>query len=144
MNCDEFRQAVTANPAADAAGLAGHATTCPDCREFRIRLHELDRDLRAAMAIEAPPVKIPELPETADIVAIPRLASWQKTGWIGLAASIALVAVFLVNRGEERLPGASLADQVIAHLDHEPASLAVTNVPVSEGRFMAVARPEHS
>lgn len=141
MICDEFRQAVTANPVADAAGLAGHAETCPDCREFRNRLHELDRDLRAAMAIEAPPVKIPALAETADVVAIPRRASWQKTGWIGLAASIALVAVFLVNRGEERLPGTSLADQVIAHLDHEPASLAVTNIPVSEGRFTAVARP---
>ena len=84
---------------------------------------------------------MPKLPETADIVAMPRRASWARTGWIGLAASVALVAVFVLNRAEERLPGTSLAEQVIAHLDHEPASLAVTSIPVSDGRFDAVARP---
>jgi len=141
MNCDEFRQAVTADPAADAAGLSGHVEACPDCQEFLGRLRGFDRDMRAAMAIEAPPLRMPKLPETADIVAMPRRASWARTGWIGLAASVALVAVFVLNRAEERLPGTSLAEQVIAHLDHEPASLAVTSIPVSDGRFDAVARP---
>lgn len=138
MNCEEFRQAVTADPAAEAAG---HAGACPDCRKFLDRLHALDREMRVAMEIEVPQYKLPAVAGTAEIVTIPRRASWVRTGWIGLAASVALVAVFVLNRGEERLPGTSLADQVIAHLDHEPASLVITNRPVSEGRFQAVARP---
>ena len=141
MNCEEFRQAVTADPAAKDAGLGEHATACQDCRNYLGRVMDLDRELHAALAIEAPPLSMQNLSESAEIVAMPRRASWARTGWIGLAASVALVAVFVLNRGEERLPGTSLAEQVIAHLDHEPASLVVTNVPVAEARFSAVARP---
>jgi hypothetical protein len=141
MKCEEFRQAATGDPAAEATGLAGHAGVCPDCRGYLDRLRALDRDMRAAMALDAPEATIPALPATADVVTMPRRASWARAGWIGLAASVALVAVFVVNRGEERLPGTSLAEQVIAHLDHEPASLAVTSTPVSDSRFRAVARP---
>lgn len=141
MHCEAFRQAVTADPAARTAELVAHAAACPDCSAYQDELQGFDQKLRAALAIDVPPLSMPALPAGADVVPIPRRASWARAGWISLAASIGLVAVMVGNwRGGEP-PAASLAEQVIAHLDHEPASLAVTDIPVSERRFNAVARP---
>lgn len=141
MNCDRFRRAVTMDPAMTVAELVDHARGCADCRNYWRNAQRLNRDLLAAMAIDVPDARLPEPLSSSEMAKIPLRKSWTRAGWLGLAASIALVTVFAVNWGGESSPPASLADQVIAHLDHEPAALAVTSVPVSDRRFQSVVRP---
>jgi len=129
MNCEEYRKAVGADPSFEDA--AGHAAACPACRTYRDELLALDGEIRRALAIRVPEPKMPELPASqASVSPLPvrRMASGT---WFALAATVvvAVAAGFLLT-GKDT--GASLADQVLAHLDHHPAQLEVTGVAVSD------------
>lgn len=101
-------------------------------------MRALDERTQAALAIDVPPLRLPELPLIHSIA----LAKTGEHGgrperatlpvWIGLAAGLA-VAVFLGTRfiAPDVEPG-SLASQVIAHMDHEQESRQVTSIAVSE------------
>jgi len=75
MHCEAFRQAVTADPAARTAELVAHAAACPDCSAYQGELQGFDQKLRAALAIDVPPLSMPALPAGADVGPIPRRAS---------------------------------------------------------------------
>ena len=132
MNCENYREAIAQDPSYDDA----HLNDCADCRAFRDEMRALDAKIASALEIPVPALKMPELPEidTANVTALPprRFSAPQ---WLAVAATVAVVAVlgFRTLGVDDAYP--SLADEIIAHLDHEPYSLVVTDVPVSDRRL---------
>lgn len=139
MNCEEYRQAVAADPSFD--GGADHLSGCAQCQLFRDELQALDVNIAKALEVEVPPLNLPELPdiETEDnVVSLSSRRSFTKPAWFALAASVMLAAVLGVRMFAVDVDHLSLADEVLAHLDHEPYALVVSSTPVSTGKLEKV------
>lgn len=137
MNCENFRQAVTADPGDTSAQLLLHENQCSECRKYREAMQQFDTRLRRAMEIPVPPVEIPALETEDNVIAMPKRRMTTSV-WLGLAASVALagwLGLALMSPGEPRLP---LAEEIIAHMDHEQESRVVTNVAVPEQTLASV------
>ena len=115
MNSDEYKQAIAANP-------------------------EFEERLAKALAIDVPPLTMPELPEvdTDKVVSLGARRQMSKPAWFAVAASVMLAAVIGVRMIGFGVSYESLADEVIAHLDHEPYALRVTDEPVNASRLAKV------
>lgn len=101
---------------------------------------QLDELIARALAIEVPELAMPELADVdADKVTaiVPRRQLSAPT-WFALAATVAIAAILGVRMLGIGVEYASLADEVIAHLDHEPRALRVTTDAVSEERLHKV------
>lgn len=140
MNCEEYREAVTADPSEAFAGGAAHAAGCAGCSRYREGIRALDRRIAAALAIDVPSLGMPELPPVRDdagkVVTFPAGRSGKTSAplWLGIAAGVA-VAFLGFGLLSQQPSGATLAEQVIAHMDHEQASRRVTSVSVPEREF---------
>lgn len=118
MNCEDYKQAIAQDP------------------EFEARI-------ASALEIEVPALQMPELPEidTDNVTALPR-RRFAAPQWLAAAATVAAVAVLgFFALGEDPVYD-SLADEIVAHLDHEPWALVVTDVPVSDRRLNRIV-PEN-
>ena len=149
MNCADYRQEIAADPTFD--GGAGHLSVCAECQAFRAEMQSLDVKLAEAMQIDVPALALPELPavNVENVVAIASRKPLTKPAWFALAASLMLAAVIGVRMFGIGVSYDSLADEVIAHLDHEPAALRVSSTPVSNTRLARVvpadvAQMDHS
>ncbi len=139
MKCDEYREAITADPSESFDGGAAHAAGCAACSAFKASIRRRDERLARALTIAVPELKLPELP-AIDTRAASRVTLLRSRGparfsapaWLGLAAALAAVAVLGVRALSPGVPPPSLAEQVLAHMDHEQASRQVTSVAVSE------------
>ena len=82
---------------------------------------------------------MPELPgiDTDNVVALPTRRRFPGVARYAIAATVVLAA-FLSFRIFSTPDYPSLADEVLAHLDHEPNALRVTDEPVSDGRLARV------
>ena len=148
MKCENYREAIAADPSESFAGGAEHAAACESCSTYRAEMRALDETIARALAIDVPELKIPDLPpigeEDRNVVNMPfrRAAKITTPAWIGIAASFALAAIigvqFVGNGAED---DHLLAEEVLAHLDHEPWALKVTNVAVSDEQFARVVNP---
>ena len=141
MNCEEYRQAIGADPSFD--GGAGHLSECAPCRAYREEMLTLDRQIAAALEIGVPQPVVPELPdlETDTVVALPS-RRWPSTPtWLAMAATVAIAAILGVRMIGVGVQYDSLADEVLAHLDHEPRALRVTDVAISDERLQSVVPP---
>ncbi len=146
MNCEQYKEAIAADPSESFDGGAVHAADCSSCNAFKAEIQALDARIAAALAIDVPDLKMPELPAVTSEEKVVDLASrrpirWTTPAWVGLAASVVLATVIgvrMINTGTEQ---DTLAEQVIAHLDYEPGALTVTDVAVSEERLYSVVRP---
>jgi hypothetical protein len=144
MNCDQYRQAVAAEPSFD--GAAEHVSVCAECRAFRDEMRALDADIATALQLGLPPLTLPELPAIAvqdndlqdNVVSLASRRLLPKPGWFALAASVMLAAVIGVRMFAVGVDKLSLADEVLAHLDHEPAALVVSTTPVTDARLASV------
>jgi hypothetical protein len=112
-------------------------------------MQSLDGLIARALDIAVPALILPELPAVgADDNNVVNLPFRKKAGiplpaWLGIAASIALAAVIGVQfSGGGAGADQRLAEQVLAHVDHEPWALKVTDVAVSAERFARVVSPE--
>ena len=137
MNCEEYRQAVTADPGFDDT--SRHADACVECREYGAAIRALDANIALAMKIPVPALRMPELPEieAAEVVSFPARRPLSKPVWFGVAASVLLAAVIglrLAGPGMDETFG-SLEEQVLAHVDHEPVALLPSSTPVSDARL---------
>lgn len=148
MNCKNYREAIAADPSESFEGGAGHAAVCESCSAYRAEIQALDLTIARALAIDVPELKIPELPpigeQDGNVVNLPfrRVSKITTPAWIGIAASFALAAVIgmqFVGNGPSH--DQLLAAQVLAHLDHEPWALKVSNVAVSEEQFARIVNP---
>lgn len=140
MNCEEYKEAVTADPA--FSGGVEHVAVCSDCRAYQRDMLELNLKIAKAMLIDVPAPAIPELPEieTAGVATLP--ANKRKRSknpiWFALAATVVLTTSISLRMSGVFERYDSLAEEVLAHLDHEPGALRVTDVAVAGQRLSRV------
>ena len=147
MNCEQYREAIAADPSFD--GGAGHLSECEACQAYRREMLELDGLIGRALAIDVPAPAVPELPgiETDNVVALKRRRA-PATAWLAMAATVGVAAFIGLRMFGAAPEHGSLAEELLAHLDHEPYALVVTDVPVSDARLdsvvpAGVARLDH-
>ena len=138
MNCEDYKQAIAGDPSYD--GGEAHLSACSDCREFRDDMRALDRKIGRALAIEVPSLSVPEFPDvdTADVVPLADHRRFTMPAWMAVAAVLVLGAFIGVRMLGSNVEYPSLADEIVAHLDHEPYALRVTDKPVDAGRLARV------
>lgn len=149
MNCEQYREAIAADPSESFDDGAAHSAECSACNAFKADMQALDTKISAALQIDVPDLAMPELPAVADEEKVVDLSSrrairWTTPVWIGLAASVVLATVIGVrftDTHDGHNSDGTLAEQVVAHLDFEPNALRVTDVAVSDKDFYSVARP---
>jgi hypothetical protein len=138
MNCEDYKEALTANP--DFEDESGHVHGCADCQVYSREILALNANIALAMAITVPDLVMPELPDidTEKVVTLSPRRAVSTPAWFALAASV-LLAVFIgVRLTDTGLTQPSLADQVLAHVDHEPAALLPSSVAVDDGKLETV------
>ena len=140
MNCEDYKQAIAADPSESFDGGALHSAECSSCNAVKAEMQALDVRIAAALAIDVPDLKMPELPAMTGEDKVVDLASrrpirWTTPAWIGLAASVVLATVIGVRMTDTGMEHGTLAEQVVAHLDYEPRALTVTDVAVSDERL---------
>ena len=146
MNCEEYRKAIAAEPSFD--GGAGHLGECDACRAYRRDILELDKMIGRALSLQVPELEMPELPDIDTVTAMPK-RRWSTPAFLTLAATVVLAAFIglrVTNTGSEY---GSLGQEILAHIDHEPGSLLVTDVPVADAQLAqvvpaSIARLDHS
>jgi hypothetical protein len=142
MNCEEYQQAIAADPAYD--GGAAHVADCAACQSFRREMQALNLGIARAMQIDVPPLRMPELPTIDNVVAAPVRKRSVKPYWFALAASLVLATSIGIRMSGVGQEYETLAEAVLAHVDHEPQSLVVTNVAVSEEQLAGVVPAKYA
>ena len=144
MNCEEYRQSLTADPAFSGGG--EHVAACADCQAFTRRIQALNLDIARAMQIDVPPLAMPDLPDIDDtnVAALPTRRRSRTPYWFALAATVVLATSVALRMTGVFETYDSLAEEVLAHLDHEPAALRVTDQPVADDRLQRVVPPEYA
>ena len=137
MDCEKYREAVAADPTYE--GGARHVADCAACREYREELQALDAHIERALAIDVPPLAMPELEDldTHNVTTLPR-RRMTAPAWLAVAATVVIAAVLGFRMIGQELTYPSLADEIVAHLDHEPYALRITDKAVSERRLARV------
>ena len=133
MNCDDYKQAIGADPSFD--GGAGHLSECQSCQEFRRDMQALDAKINRALALDVPELSMPKLEDvdTENVVALAPKRRISAKSWYSVAATVALAAFIAFRYGPgDNTQQMSLADEVLAHVNHEPAALLPTNVKVPD------------
>ena len=129
IDCSEFRRRVGAEPQVLDQASRQHMLACPECAGWRRTTLDLDARLLTALRVPVP-----------DGAAAPRVLSFPAVArrrWIALAASIAggvAIGTLLWVGG----PRASLADDVVRHLAHEPGAMQRTSAPADPDAVAAV------
>lgn len=135
--CEEYREAVGADPSFD--GGATHVTGCAFCQAYRADMQALDDKIGRALALSVPDLDLPDLPEidTSNVTALPRRLG--APAWLAIAATVTLAAFVGFRVLDDGLPAnAPIAEQILAHLSHEPYALRVTDEAVSMKRLERV------
>lgn len=143
MNCEDYKQAIAADPTFEDD--AGHDAACQSCADFKSQMISLNDNIASALAIDVPPLQMPELPPVdadADNVvsmATKRRQIFTMPTWIGVAAGFVLAAVigmqFMAN---DSLSDRALAEEVLAHVDHELWTMQITDESVTDERVRQV------
>jgi hypothetical protein len=141
MNCEKYKEAIAAEPSTPSNEVAAHVAACASCSAWQAEMQALDAKIARALAINVPDLKIPDLPPIEDdnVVNLPFERKGKAPTWIAIAASFALAAIIGVQYFDTGPDSEySLAEEILAHIDHEPGALRVTNVAVSDERFANV------
>lgn len=100
------------------------------------KMQALDLRIARALQIDVPALVMPELPDVDDnVAALPVRRRSKAPLWFAVAATVVLGLSIALRMSSFFVEYDSLADEVLAHLDHEPRSLVVTDVPVSDRRL---------
>jgi hypothetical protein len=136
MNCDEYREAISGDPSFD--GGAGHLSECGSCQAYRREMIALDEKILRALSLNVPKLNMPELPEigSSNVVSLSSRRRFAPPAWFAMAATVVVAA--LIGIRFVGVDNQTLAEAVLAHLDHEPRALVVTDVEISDSRFRSV------
>ena len=100
-------------------------------------MQALDLRIARALQIDVPPLVMPELPDVDDnVAALPVRRRSRAPIWFAVAATVVLGLSIALRMSPIFEEYETLADEVLAHLDHEPGALRVTDVPVSDRRLL--------
>lgn len=148
MNCEEYRQTIAADPSYE--GGEAHLFACAGCKAYRDEMRLLDQRIGRALEISVPELRMPELPDidATDVVSLPVRRRFTVPVQLAVAATVVLAAFVGLRMFGSNVTYPSLADEIVAHLDHEPYALRVTDEPVSDRRLAKVvpadvARMDH-
>lgn len=135
MNCKDYKDALTADPGFEDE--SGHLDSCASCEAYSAEILALDKKIAAAMLINVPELTLPDLPEmdTEKVVSLVARRSLSRPTWFALAATVLLAAFVGIRTADMGAVSGTLAEQVLAHLDHEPGALRVSNTRVSDSRL---------
>lgn len=138
MNCEDYKEAIATDPSWE--GGEEHLSVCAACLGYRDDMQALDRRIEQALSLRVPDIETPELPEldTGKVVALPARRRISTPAWFAVAATVVIAAFVGVRMVGNDVMYSSLADEIVAHLDHEPKALRVTDEPVSERRLTKV------
>lgn len=138
MNCENYREALAADPSFD--GGAAHLGECASCQVYRTEMLEFEQKISRALTIDVPQLVMPELPniETGNVVRLGSRKRITAPAWFAVAATVLLAAVLGVRMLSTDTQYDSLADEVLAHVDHEPIALRVTDAAVTDSRLQSV------
>ena len=129
MDCLEFRRQAGADPRHLGLEAVAHRDACPACAESLRRTLELDERIFAALM-----VPVPDGARAGRVVRFPVI---ERRRWMALAASIVggvLVGSLLWVGG----PRASLAEDVVKHMGHEPEAMVSTSSGADPAEVAAV------
>jgi hypothetical protein len=149
MECLEFRREAGADPRHLSAAAAAHRDACATCAESLRRTLALDEKILAALQVPVPD----SVREGATAVGryfgvnrshhagsrgrVARFAGLEPRRWMALAASIVggvAIGSLLWIGG----PRASLAEDVVKHMGHEPEAMVVTSQEADPAEVAAV------
>lgn len=101
---------------------------------------EFEERIARALAIDVPELDMPELPdlESDNVSAIRPRARFTAPAWFAMAATVVAAAVLSVWVLSSSVEYDSLAEEVLAHVDHEPAAFRRADTPVSDERLRRV------
>lgn len=136
MNCEDYKQAIGADPSFD--GGAGHLSECQSCQSYRRDMQALDEKISRALALDVPELAMPPLDDvdTAHVVSLPPRRRVAMKTWYSVAATVALTVFIGFRYGPGNNSGnISLADEVLAHVTHEPRALLASNEKVSDSHL---------
>lgn len=135
--CEEYREAIAAEPSFD--GGAAHLSDCASCQSFRQEMLALDAQIARALTLSVPELDLPELSDvdTSNVTALPQ-RRFGAPAWLAAAATVTLAAFIGVQMFGGSLSNDALAEQILAHIDHEPFSFRETTNAVSDERLARV------
>lgn len=137
MTCEEYREAIAADPLHE--GGDSHVSQCAACQAFRTEMRTLDTQIARALTISVPELIMPELADidssTVSVLGTRRLTT---PAWLAVAATVAIAAVLGFRMLGNDLTYPSLADEIVAHLEHEPYALRVSDKRVSDARLSRI------
>ena len=149
MECPEFRREAGADPRHLGAEAAAHRDTCAACAESLRRTLALDGKILAALQVPVPDTVRGGTEAVAldsdgnrgrhagPAGGVTRFPGIEPRRWMALAASIAggvAIGSLLWLGG----PRASLAEDVVKHVDHEAGSMVVTSQEADPAEVTAV------
>ena len=136
MECLEFRRAAGADPKHLVMEAVAHRDSCPRCAEFLRQILALDEKILAALSIPVPDRLSAD--RGPRIVRFPRI---ERRRWMALAASI-IGGVMIGTLLWVSEPRTSLAQDVVAHMAHEPGAMVATPVAADPAKLAAVLEHE--
>ena len=100
-------------------------------------LQALDLKIAKALQIDVPELRMPELPDidTEKVAALPVRKRAMKPVWFAVAASVVLATSISLKNSSMFRSYDSLAEEVLAHLDHEPGAVRNVDVAVTDERL---------
>lgn len=141
MNCEQYREAIAADPSFD--GGAGHLSECSACQAYRSEMLVLEQMISRALVLDVPELEVPELPDIeADNVVTLSKRRVSPPAFLAIAATVVLAAFIGFRMLGSGIEPQSLADELLAHIDHEPGALRITSVAVTDARLESVV-PAH-
>ena len=101
------------------------------------KLQALDLKIAKALQIDVPELRMPELPDIdeTNVTSLPVRKRSLKPVWFAIAATVILATSISLRNSSLFQSYDSLAEEVLAHLDHEPGALRITDVAVSDQQF---------
>ena len=101
------------------------------------KLQALDLKIAKALQIDVPELRMPELPDIdeTNVTSLPIRKRSMKPVWFAIAATVVLATSITLRTSSLFQSYDSLAEEVLAHLDHEPGALRVIDVAVTDGHL---------
>lgn len=140
MDCKDYKEALLADPGFEDE--SGHLESCASCQALTAEVAALETRMKAALEIGVPDLRMPELPDIAadNVVQMQARRIMNKPAWFAVAATVVLAVFVGIRMSPVNNDFGTLEEQVLAHIDHEPGALVVSDTPVTD-RGLARAVP---